>query len=159
MSSIYSENWAIMIILTVYTKSLTFLVMWRFYLQKVRHFAKSKTICNTFLYTQIWHFCITQFFIEFVKFAEGGGIYCFKNNVLSLTFVYWKTMHFALRWHIQRAWHYALHFISQKQYTFLYVYKNIIYRGLTINARTTRSIRSKNKFKLFIENWSYSYDQ
>ena len=29
---------------------------------------------------------------------------------------------------------------------------------LTINARTIRSIRSKNKLELFIVNWSYSYD-
>ena len=30
---------------------------------------------------------------------------------------------------------------------------------LTINACTIRAIISKNKFELFIENWSYSYDQ
>ena len=59
--------------------------------------------------------------------------------------------------------------ISKKQYTFLYVYKYITYRVvlipnykhafLTINTRAVRMIRSKNKFELFIENWSYSFDQ
>ena len=28
-----------------------------------------------------------------------------------------------------------------------------------MNAHTIRAIISKNKFELFIENWSYSYDQ
>ena len=41
------------------------------YTQKARHFAKSKTICDTFLYSKIRHFCVTRFFIEFLKFAEG----------------------------------------------------------------------------------------
>ena len=34
----------------------------------------------------------------------------------------------------------------------------IVYCYLTINARTIRSIRSKNKLEIFITNWSYSYD-
>ena len=61
----------------LYSKSMTLCVTWRLYIQKVWHFAKSKTICDTFLYTKIRHFSVTRFFIEFLKFAEGGGIYFF----------------------------------------------------------------------------------
>ena len=110
----------------LFTKSMTLCVTSRFYIQKARQLAKSKIICDTFLYTKIWHFCVTRFFIEFLKFAEGGGTFIRKkNNVLSVTFLYWKTMHFALRCYIQRALHYALQFNIQKQYTFLYVYMHI----------------------------------
>ena len=52
-------------------------------------------------------------------------------------------------------------FISQKQYTLCYVFISKIYRivPIPINARTIREIISKNKFELFIENWSYSYNK
>ena len=40
-----------------------------FSIQKARNFAKSKTICDTFLYTKTRHFCVTRFYIEFLKFA------------------------------------------------------------------------------------------
>ena len=36
-----------------------------FYIQKARHFAKSKTICNTFLYTKIRHFSLRGFSLNF----------------------------------------------------------------------------------------------
>ena len=35
----------------LYTKSMTLCVTWSLYIQKARHFAKSKTMCDTFLYT------------------------------------------------------------------------------------------------------------
>ena len=74
-----------------HTKSMTLCVTWRFYIQKARHFAKSETICNMFLYTKIRHYSVTQFFIEFLKFAEGGGhLFTKNNNVLCVTFLYWK---------------------------------------------------------------------
>ena len=58
-------------------------------------------------------------FIEFLKFAEGGGIYLSKNNVLCVTFLYWKNNALCVTLlYIQRAWHYALHFNIQKRYTF-----------------------------------------
>ena len=56
-----------------YTKSMTLCVTCRFYIQKARHFAKSKTICVTFLYPKILTLCVTQFFNEFLKLAEGEG--------------------------------------------------------------------------------------
>ena len=74
----------------LYTKSMTLCVTWRVYIQKARHFAKSKTICDTFLYQKIRHFCVTRFFIEFLKFAEGGGHLFIKKNVLCMTFLYLK---------------------------------------------------------------------
>ena len=53
---------------------------------------------------------------------RGGGIYCLKNNVLCVKFLYWKTMHFALRCYIKRAWHYALHFNIKKIHFSLHLY-------------------------------------
>ena len=50
-----------------------------FNIQKARHFAKSKTICDTFLNTKIRHFCVTRFFIEFLKFPEWGGYQLVTN--------------------------------------------------------------------------------
>ena len=43
-----------------YTKSNILCVTWRFYMQKARHFAKSYTICDKFLYTKTRLFCVTQ---------------------------------------------------------------------------------------------------
>ena len=72
-----------------------------------------------------------------------------------------KTVHFALRFYIQKSEHFALHFYIQKTMHFAlrFYLKFILYWYLTINARTIRAIRSKNKFELFIEIWSYSYDK
>ena len=36
---------------------------------KARHFAKSKTISVTFLFTKIWTLYVTQFFKKFLKLA------------------------------------------------------------------------------------------
>ena len=51
--------------LYIYTKSKQ--IAMRFYTQKVRHFAKSKTICVNFLYTESLTLCVAQFFVEFLK--------------------------------------------------------------------------------------------
>ena len=79
-----------------------------------------------FLYTKIRHFCVTRFFIEFLKFAEGGGdLFIQKNLYFALHFYIEKTMHFAIRCYIQRAGHYALHFNIQKTVHFslrFYIY-------------------------------------
>ena len=41
------------------------------------------------LYTKIRQFCVTRFFIEFLKFAEGGGTFIdLKNNILCVTSLY-----------------------------------------------------------------------
>ena len=53
-------------------------------------------------------------------------------------------------------------FTYKKHETFRYIFMHIYmseYLYLIINARTIRAIRTKNKFELFIENWSYSYDE
>ena len=39
------------------------------------------------------------------------------------------------------------------------MYRIVYYYTLTINVCTIRAIRSINKFELFIQNWSYSYDK
>ena len=108
----------------LYTKSTKLCGTWRFNIQKSRPFAKSKTICVTFLYTKILTLCVTQLFIEFLKLAEGGGIFICKKNALCVaflyakynafcvtflytkiltlcfTFLYWKKNHFALCFYI-----------------------------------------------------------
>ena len=91
----------------LYTKSMTLCVTWRFYIQKDRHFAKRKTICDTFLYPKIRHLCVTRFLLNFWNLRRGWDI-CGKKNVLCVTFLYWKTIHFELRCYTQRAWHYVL---------------------------------------------------
>ena len=56
--------------------------------KKSKHFAKGKKICVMFLYTNIQTFCVMQFFIEFLKLAEGGGTFLFsKNNALCVIFL------------------------------------------------------------------------
>ena len=82
----------------LYTKSMRIFVMWRFYIQKVWHLSKSKTICVRFLYTKIWTLCITQFFIGFLKLVEDGGIFMNKKQcTLRQIFYMQKTMQFTLR--------------------------------------------------------------
>ena len=74
----------------------------RFYIQKARHFVKSKTISVTFLYTKIWTLCVTQFFIEFLKLAVGGGHFYMQKNALCITFYMQRTIHLALRFYIEK---------------------------------------------------------
>ena len=70
---------------------MTLCVTGRFYILKDRHFAKSNTICVTFLCLKIRTLCITRFFIEVLKLAEGGGpLLRAKNNALRVTFLYLK---------------------------------------------------------------------
>ena len=51
---------------------------------------KKKTICVTFLYTKIRTVCVTQFFMEFLKLAEGGGIFKYNKKSFYVTFLYPK---------------------------------------------------------------------
>ena len=61
-----------------------------FYVQKARHFEKSKIICVMFLYTKIQTLCITRFFIEVLKLAKGEGEFLYaKNSTLRYIFI-WK---------------------------------------------------------------------
>ena len=110
-----------------------------FYIQKARHFAKSKTICDTFLYIKSLTLCVTRFFIKFLKLAEGGCIFIFEKQC-TLCYIFKRKKQCTLRY-------------------VLYLKFIVKYSYLTINVRAIRAIRSKNNFELFIENWSYSYDQ
>ena len=60
-SGIFHENFQV----GIYTKSMTLCVTWRFYIQKARHFAKTKTIYDRFLDTNIWHFALRDFLLNF----------------------------------------------------------------------------------------------
>ena len=71
----------------LYTKSMTLCVTWRFHIHKSRHFAKSKTICVTFLCTKMWTLCITQFLLNFWNWRRGDILYA-KYNSLRVIFLY-----------------------------------------------------------------------
>ena len=97
----------------LYTKNMTLYVTGRFYIKKVWHFAKSKTVCVTFLCSKIRTLCITRFLLNFWNWRRwGGGLHA-------------KKMHFALHLYIKKQCtlvyalytklrHYALNFNMQK---------------------------------------------
>ena len=64
----------------LYTKIMILCVMWRLYIQKARHFAKNKTICDTFLYIKIRHFASRNFSLNFWKLRRRGGMYFLKKQ-------------------------------------------------------------------------------
>ena len=65
--------------------------------------------------------CVPRFFIEFLKFAEGGGHLFIKNTMHLRYFVLYK---------VPVAMPYIL--IYKKLCIFLYVYMNIVYRAVLI---------------------------
>ena len=71
-----------------YIKSISLCVKLHFYIKKARQLAKNKTICLTFLYTKIRTVCVSRFFMELLKLAEGGAFLYAKNNALCVTFLY-----------------------------------------------------------------------
>ena len=110
----------------------------RIYIQNAWHFAlrnalypkkldtlqKERKLVICFIYKNPALLCYA-IFIDFWNLRRGGVIYSLIYNVLCEVFLYWKTLHFALRWFIKRAWHYALHFNTQKTIHFalqLYIY-------------------------------------
>ena len=97
-----------------------------FYIQKTRHFAKSKTIFDTFLYTKSGTVRYATFHQTF-QIWGGGGHLLIKKNALCVIFYIEKTRQFALFCSIQRVRHYALRFNIKKKCTFRYIYIYIIY--------------------------------
>ena len=74
----------------LYSKSMTLCVTWRFYIQNGRHFAKSKTIWDTFLYTKIWHLALRDFSLNFWNLRRGWDIYVLKKQCTLRDILYWK---------------------------------------------------------------------
>ena len=107
----------------LYTKSMTLCVTWCFYIQKARHFAKSNTICDTFLYTKILHFAFRDFSLNFCNLRRGGDL--FKKCTLRDIFILKKrgTLRYVAIYKEPDTMRYIL--ISKKKYTFLYVYRYI----------------------------------
>ena len=113
----------------LYPKSMTFWVTWHFYIQKARHFAKSKTIYDSFLYTKIMHFTLRDFLFNFWNLRRGGG---FIKKQCTLCDIFILKKQCTLRYiDIQRAWHYALHFNIETKWTFCYIDIYIIYINVT----------------------------
>ena len=71
----------------LYTKITTLCVTWRFYIQKARHFAKSKTICDTFLYTKSGTFALCNFSLNFWNLWRGGAFIHLKKCTLRENFI------------------------------------------------------------------------
>ena len=81
--------------------------LWRFYIQKFRHFA------------------LRNFSLNFWNWRRGGGhsymqkqctlyhIVYAKNNALCVTFLYTKAWYFALHFYLQKTMHFVLRFISK----------------------------------------------
>ena len=84
------------------------------YIQKARHFSKSKTISVTFLFTKIQTHYVTRFFMKFLKLAFKSiqkawqfalrDVFIYKNpdtskksRQLALSFLY-----------IKKSWHFVL---------------------------------------------------
>ena len=111
-----------------YTKSITLCVTLSVYIQKARHFAKTKTICDTFIYTTIRHFCFTRFSFNFWNFRRGGG-YVFIKKQCTLRDIFILKKQYTLRYVAfpkePDTMRYIL--ITKKQNTFLYVNIHIIY--------------------------------
>ena len=117
----------------LYTKNMTLFVTWRFYIQKYRHFEKSKTICARFLIQKAWHFALHDLSWNFWNWRRVGDICIYKK------------MHFALHFHVQKTMQFVLHFIlkkpdtlgyiliCKKQCTLCYIFISIIYRIVLIS--------------------------
>ena len=141
---------------------MTLCVTWRFYIQKSRHLAKSKTICYTFYIKKTGSLRSAILHWIFEICWEGGGIYLCKKSTFAWHFnikkkALWVTF---ASYKITDTMRYIL--ISQKQCTFCYGYIYIIICLVLIpNYKQTydQSDQIKKKFELFIENWSYSYDK
>ena len=74
----------------LYTKSMTLFVMWRFIYTKIQTLKKIRQFALC-LYAKIQTLCVSQFFIEFLKLADGGG-----GGYMQ------KTNHFVLHFYMQK---------------------------------------------------------
>ena len=111
----------------LYTKSMTLCVIWRFYIQKARHFAKRKTIWIMFLYSKIRQFALHDFYWIF-KFFGGGGVFIYWNNQCTLCHILISGKHFTLRYVAIYKYPDTIRyiFISKKPFTFRYVYPLLV---------------------------------
>ena len=107
------------------------------------------------LYTKIRHFCVTRFFIEFLKFAEGGEHLFTKKTMYFVGHFYIEkqcTLRYVAIYKEPDTMRYIL--ISKKQYTFLYVYIYMICCLVLIpnyKRPYDQSDQIENKFELFID--------
>ena len=125
-------------------------------------FQKARQFALRFYKQKLGNFALRNFSLNFWNLQKGadfffwknalcGTFLCIQNNALSVTFLYTKSLTLCVTYFWAK--NIAL-FVM-----FLYLKCIIYYYYLTINARTIREIRSKNKIELFIENWSYSYNK
>ena len=113
----------------LYIKSMTLCVTWRFYIQKARHFSKSKTICVAFLYTKSRHFALRDFSLNFWNLRRWGGGFIFKMQC-TMRYIFILVKQYTLRYVFIYKNPDTLRyiFICKKQYTLRYVFISKIYR-------------------------------
>ena len=71
------------------------------------------------MHTKSLTLCVTRFFMEFLKLAEGGHFYEQKTMHLPLSFYIQKAIHFASHFHMQK-----MHFPSR---FYIYLIYLIVY--------------------------------
>ena len=98
-----------------YKKHATFPYVKFLYTKIQRLGKKQDNLRYIFLYTEILTLCVTRFFMEFLKLAEGGGGGFKKTMHFALNFYIKKTMYFPLRFYIQKSRHVVSHFYMQKK--------------------------------------------
>ena len=92
----------------IYTKRMILCIKSRFYVQKYRHFEKSKTICVTLLHIKkAWHFALRNFSQNFWNWWRGGVFLCLKTMHFDLHFYMQNTMQFLLSFYIPKARHFV----------------------------------------------------
>ena len=95
---------------------MTLWITWRFYIQKIETLQKPKQFAIRFNIQKPGTFRYAIFHWIFEICGGGGTFIHLKNNALVVTFLYWKKIHFALRFSIQRDLHYSL-YINLEQWT------------------------------------------
>ena len=91
-----------------------FLYSKRLILQK-----KKDNFPHVLLCTKILTLSVTQFLVEFLKLAEGGGHFYEQKTMHSALNLYiQKTMHCPLSFLYKKSRHFVSHFLSKKQCTF-----------------------------------------
>ena len=111
----------------LYTKNMTLCVTWSFYIQKTRHFKKSKIICVKFLiYKNSDTLRYAIFHGMFVIGGGGRGAFSWKKNnslfvkflyakniALSVTFLYTKSQTLCVTCNIQKTMHFPFCCLSK----------------------------------------------
>ena len=99
-----------------------------------------------------------------LEIGGGGGAFLLTKNIICVKFAFPKMNVLCVTFFYTKSHKLCVLFLYPKNNFLcvtLYIY-NLVYlffSYLTMSVCTIRPIRSINKFELFTENWSYSYDK